>query len=67
MIMNMAEFFPCHVFWPHGFTGCFDGVVTLICVLASLALFRYKICVIPVIGLCGLAGRLCYVSIATSL
>ena len=58
VILNLAVFFAYHVFWPEGFAGHFDGVATLIGVLASLALFRHKAGVIPVICACGAIGLL---------
>ena len=58
VILSLAVFFAYHVFWPEGFAGHFDGVATLISVLASVALFRYKAGVIPVICACGAVGFL---------
>jgi chromate transporter len=56
VILNLAVFFAWHVFWPQGFAGRFDGVSALITMGALLALFRYKVGVIPVIGLSGGVG-----------
>lgn len=56
VILNLALFFAWHVFWPQGFAGRFDGVAALIGLGALLALFRYKIGVIPVILASGVAG-----------
>ncbi len=58
VILNLAVFFAYHVFWPQGFAGRFDSVSALIGMGALLALFRYQIGVIPVIGACGAAGLL---------
>jgi chromate transporter len=58
VILNLAVFFAYHVFWPQGFTGRFDAVSAWIGLCALLALFRYKVGVIPVIGACGAAGLL---------
>jgi chromate transporter len=58
VILNLAVFFAYHVFWPQGLPGHFDGVSALIGIVALLALFRYKVGVIPVIGVCGVAGFL---------
>lgn len=58
VILNLAVFFAWHVFWPHGFAGQFDGVAALIGACALLALLRYKVGVIPVIGVCGALGLL---------
>jgi chromate transporter len=56
VILNLAVFFAYHVFWPSGIGGHFDGLSLLIGIAAGIALFRFKIGVIPVIGACGLAG-----------
>jgi len=58
VILNLAVFFAWHVFWPQGFNGRFDGFSALISVLAFLALFRYRVGIIPVILVCGGAGLL---------
>jgi chromate transporter len=58
VILNLAVFFAWHVFWPQGFTGNFDAVSALISLCAFLALFRYKVGVIPVIAAAGGAGLL---------
>ena len=44
--------------WPQGFAGRFDAIAALIALSALLALFRYKVGVIPVIAVCGAAGFL---------
>ncbi|UZR29178.1 chromate efflux transporter [Methylococcus mesophilus] len=58
VILNLAAFFAWHVFWPQGPSGLFDRVAALIGLGALLALFRYRIGVIPLIGASGLAGLL---------
>ena len=58
VILNLALFFAFHVFWPEGYAGRFDGVSALIGMGALLALFRFRVGVIPVIGACGAAGLL---------
>jgi chromate transporter len=58
VILNLALFFGWHVFWPQGFSGPFDAVAALVCLCALLALFRYKIGVIPVIAASGGSGLL---------
>src|SRR5437870_4563109 len=52
VIINLAVFFAYHVLWPDGFAGGFDGVSALIGIAAVVALFRYKLGVIPVILAC---------------
>lgn len=49
VIVNLAVFFAWHTFWPEGLVGAIDGVAVLIACAALLALFRYKVGVIPVI------------------
>jgi chromate transporter len=58
VIVNLAVFFAGHILFPQGWSGKFDSVAALITVLAALALFRYKIGIIPVIAGCGAAGWL---------
>jgi len=56
VILNLAVFFAWHVFWPQGFEGPFDRFSALVGLCALLALFRYKVGIIPVIVGCGAAG-----------
>jgi chromate transporter len=56
VILNLAVFFAYHVFWPQGFGEHFDGISFLISLVSVLALFRYKIGVIPVIAVGGATG-----------
>ena len=56
VILNLALFFACHVLWPKGFAGAFDGVSAGIALAAAMALFRFKRSVIEVIGGCALLG-----------
>jgi chromate transporter len=58
VILNLALFFAYHVLWPQGFDGRFEWFSALACVLAFIALLRYKVGIIPVIGACALAGLL---------
>lgn len=58
VILNLALFFAWHVFWPQGFAGGVDILSALICILSMLALFRYKIGVIPVLAGSGIIGLL---------
>jgi chromate transporter len=58
VILNLAVFFAWHVLWPQGFDGHFDLIAALLGMGALLAMFRYKVGVIPVIVTCGLAGLL---------
>ncbi|MDM0066673.1 chromate efflux transporter [Variovorax sp. J31P207] len=56
VIANLAVFFAYHVLWPQGFTGRFEWASALIGVAAAVALFRFKVGVIPVVVGSGLAG-----------
>jgi len=56
VILNLALFFAYHVLWPRGLDSAFEWVAALIGALASAALLRYKAGVIPVVGVCALAG-----------
>jgi chromate transporter len=56
VILNLALFFAYHVLWPQGFQGPFDAVSALIAAAAAVALFRFKVGVMPLLGACALAG-----------
>lgn len=56
VILNLALFFAYHLLWPQGFGGRFDAVAAVIGVLAAVALFRFKVGVLPLLGGCALAG-----------
>jgi chromate transporter len=56
VILNLAVFFAVHVLWPAGLSARFDVVSALIGVAAAVALFRYRVGVIPVILVCAAAG-----------
>ena len=56
VILNLALFFAWHVLWPQGWAGRFDLVSALIAVAAALALFRFKVGVLPLLAACALAG-----------
>ena len=56
VILNLALFFAWHVLWPAGFDGRFEWFATLTNLAAFIALFKYKIGIIPVILACGAAG-----------
>ncbi|HLF96808.1 MAG TPA: chromate efflux transporter [Methylococcaceae bacterium] len=58
VILNLALFFAWHVLWPQGFSGAFDALSALLILAAMLALFRYRIGIIPVIGGCGVVGMI---------
>jgi chromate transporter len=56
VILNLALFFAWHVLWPQGFGGRFDAVSAAIAVLAALALFRFKLGVLPLLAGCAALG-----------
>jgi len=56
VILNLAVFFAYHVLWPQGCHGTFEWPSALIGIVAALALFRYQVGIIPVIGACGGLG-----------
>ena len=58
VILNLALFFAYHVLWPQGFGGHFDALSALIAVAAAVALFRFKVGVMPLLGACAVAGLL---------
>lgn len=58
VIVNLALFFAYHVLWPQGFGGRFDLISALIVAVAAVALFRYKLGVLPLLGGCAAAGLL---------
>ena len=58
VIVNLALFFAYHVLWPQGFGGRFDVVSAAIALAAAVALLRFKVGVIPLLGCCAVAGLL---------
>ncbi len=61
VIVNLAVFFAWHVLWPQAsaaapFAGGFEWPAALIGLAAAIALFRYKLGIMPVIGACAAAG-----------
>jgi chromate transporter len=59
VILNLAAFFAYHVLWPHGPSAPFAWLSALIGLAAAVALFRFKVGVIPVVLGSGLAGLAC--------
>lgn len=58
VILNLALFFGYHVLWPRGFDGPFDVTSALIALAAVIALFRFRLGVIPLIAGCAMLGLL---------
>jgi chromate transporter len=46
------------VLWPQGFGGHFDSASAVIAAAAAVALFRYKVGVLPLLGVCAITGLL---------
>jgi chromate transporter len=58
VIVNLAMFFAGHILFPRGLSEDFDVIAASITALALLALFRYKVSIITIIGACGAIGWL---------
>jgi len=56
VIVNLALFFAYHVFWPQGLDNALDWFSIALAATATVAVFRFKVGVIPVILSCGLLG-----------
>lgn len=58
VIFNLALFFAHHVFWPAGFNANADWISIGLAMLAVIAVFRFKVNIIPVILASGILGML---------
>ncbi|MES2101605.1 MAG: chromate efflux transporter [Pseudomonadota bacterium] len=56
VILNLALFFAYHVLWPQGFGGPFSLASALITAGAVIALFRFRLGVLPLLLGCALIG-----------
>ena len=56
VILNLAAFFAYHVLWPQGFDAAFEWFSALIGLAAFIAIFKYKVGIVKIIGSCALAG-----------
>jgi chromate transporter len=56
VIVNLALFFAGHVFWPQGWSAAVDWAAVALAAAAAVALFRFKLGVIPVIVGCAVLG-----------
>lgn len=64
VILNLAVFFAYHVLWPQGFafesggsvTDGFEWFAAIIGLLAFIALFRFKMGIVPVLAACAVVG-----------
>jgi len=62
VVLNLAAFFAYHVLWPNGFEGQFEWFSALIGIGALLALWRFKLGVVSVIGGCAVIGMLYFIA-----
>jgi chromate transporter len=58
VILNLALFFAWHVWWPGGFAAGVDFSAVAITVGALVALFRFKLGVLPLLAACAALGLL---------
>jgi chromate transporter len=58
VILNLALYFALHVAWPQGRAGPPDLIAVAVALAASVALFRFKVGVIPLLASCGTIGLL---------
>ncbi len=58
VILNLALFFAYHLLWPQAWGGRFDGLSAVLMVGATLALFRFKLGVMPLLLACASTGLL---------
>ena len=56
VIANLAAYFALHVFWPAGFGHAPNWISVTIALAAAVALFAFRLGVVPVILACGVAG-----------
>jgi chromate transporter len=61
VILNLATFFAWHTFWPKAtdatpFAGPFDAIPVIIAAMSFVALWKYKVDIMKVIGVCALLG-----------
>ena len=56
VVLNLAAFFAYHVLWPEGFESAFEWFSAMIGAGAFVALFRFKVGIVPVIGTCAAIG-----------
>jgi chromate transporter len=58
VILNLAVFFAYHVVWPQGLAGGTDWISAVIGIAAGVAIFRFKVGIIPLLGACAAAGAM---------
>ncbi len=58
VILSLALFFAQHTLWPQGLGGPWDGAALLIGAAAAVALWRWRVGVVPLLLACGGVGVL---------
>ena len=56
VVLSLAVFFAHHTFWPAGLAQPPDGPSVLLALMAFVALFRFRVGVVPVLLACAIAG-----------
>jgi chromate transporter len=56
VVLNLAVFFAIHLLWPQGLTQAMDVQAGLLALAAGVALFRFKLSVMQVLGASALLG-----------
>ncbi len=56
VIANLSVFFAYHVLWPRGLAGPFDWLSAAVGLAAVVALIRFKVGVLPLLGACAAVG-----------
>lgn len=56
VILNLAVFFAAHTLWPRGMSSGLDVAAALIALAAAVALFRFKVGVLPLLAACASVG-----------
>ena len=56
VILNLALFFAHHVLWPNGFDGSFEWSSAIIGVGALVALFKFRVPIVWLVGSCAAMG-----------
>jgi chromate transporter len=58
VILNLGVHFARHALWPAGTSGGVDWFIAVLSLVAFLALHRFRVGLLPVLGSCALAGLL---------
>ncbi len=56
VVLNLAVFFAGHVLWPQGFSGPVEVPALVLGLLATVALFRFRVSIIALIAAAAVAG-----------